>query len=501
MLSELELARRSDGKIEIRSPGLRVHWDLKDLVTSDGQAAVGSFSAVVGAVNSSVDLRMLEESLLAGRASLTTAEAAAHFAPAILSAAKQIAGSFSVNELLGNSGLRQMADALLQAAKPVAFACGMEVLPPVEIQLDSPTLRQRRAEEMLRQTAQKRAADQVDHLRRSAELLSQFQILRNAAPQLGPGQLLERIGLADRSDLLQSLLLANADQTACQKLWVVAGTSLIEIKSDDSPVLHPLPDLLGPIRSVRGDGTGGFLLGCQRGILRADAQLKETIAYQDSQTISPLGFNAAVATGERIWATHHDGGLVSWALNQPDKPDIAIRQIRARSLATLDSGRLIFCNGKQLAVVSAGGQVIDVGLASPADYLAALVQSDRVLAVREDGIVSILSIEDWKEMSPPRRFGRITAAATMPWLADVRLLLAMEDGPVVCIGPDDELVTQYTSPHRGPRVVAGSAHSLAAVSPDRQRLILWNPWDGRQLRAEIHLFSLARHRIADVVFA
>jgi hypothetical protein len=41
---------------------------------------------------------------------------------------------------------------------------------------------------------------------------------------------------------------------------------------------------------------------------------------------------------------------------------------------------------------------------------------------------------------------------------------------------------------------------VAAVSPDRQRLVLWNSWEGRQPAAELFLAALARHRIADIAF-
>jgi hypothetical protein len=49
--------------------------------------------------------------------------------------------------------------------------------------------------------------------------------------------------------------------------------------------------------------------------------------------------------------------------------------------------------------------------------------------------------------------------------------------------------------------VTGSAEVVAAVSADRQRVILWNSWDGRKPAAEVFLAGLARHRVADVAFA
>ena len=80
----------------------------------------------------------------------------------------------------------------------------------------------------------------------------------------------------------------------------------------------------------------------------------------------------------------------------------------------------------------------------------------------------------------------------MPWLGSVRLLLAREDAAIECVGVDDQLVTQYLSPHRGYKILAASGSVVAAVSSDRQRLILWHTWDGRRPFAELHLTSQTR---------
>ena len=74
-----------------------------------------------------------------------------------------------------------------------------------------------------------------------------------------------------------------------------------------------------------------------------------------------------------------------------------------------------------------------------------------------------------------------------------RLLVATEDGPVLCIGLDDSLVTQYLSPHRGIRVLAAAADLITGLSADRQRILLWRPWNPRQLAADIFVREESRH--------
>jgi hypothetical protein len=81
------------------------------------------------------------------------------------------------------------------------------------------------------------------------------------------------------------------------------------------------------------------------------------------------------------------------------------------------------------------------------------------------------------------------------------MLLVDTDGAIDCVGFDDPLITQYVSQHRGLRLVAASQQLVAAISSDRQRIILWNSWDGRAPCAEVHVTGIARHRVADVEFA
>jgi hypothetical protein len=106
-----------------------------------------------------------------------------------------------------------------------------------------------------------------------------------------------------------------------------------------------------------------------------------------------------------------------------------------------------------------------------------------------------------REMTRRDRYGgAVTAAGVLPWMGSGRLLLACEAAAIDCVGLDDQLVTRYVSSHRGVRMVAASADLVAAVSPDRQRLILWNSWNGRAPAAEVYITGRTKHRVADLAF-
>jgi hypothetical protein len=312
---------------------------------------------------------------------------------------------------------------------------------------------------------------------------------------------------ADQADVLRSMMLARQADAARPRLWAVAGNSLVSIQGNESihAELVSAPANLGPLRSVRGDGNGGLLLGAQSGVVRIEGE--SAVEYRDAEVSSRLGFNSVVRAGDRIWAAHSEAGLVAWHIDDSAKPITAIRPATAkmqgfspRNLALLDSDRIIFSSGSQLAIASANGEITPIDRATEADILAVIVQNRRVLTVHSDGQVCSLSKDDFTPECLERRAGRIAAAAALPWMGDVRLLMATEDGPIVCAGPDDEVLTQYTSAYQGLRMVAGTDDSVAAVTQDRQRLILWHPWESRKPFADLFVYGLARHRIADIAF-
>jgi hypothetical protein len=124
-----------------------------------------------------------------------------------------------------------------------------------------------------------------------------------------------------------------------------------------------------------------------------------------------------------------------------------------------------------------------------------------IIAVHAGGEIcrrSRLSLEMTDEMV---RGEPLQCAASMPWLGDMRLLLGAANGGIRCVSMEDPLVTEYTGWRGAARALAASADLVAALSPDRQRIVLWETWQNRQPLREIHLSALTHHRVASLQFA
>jgi hypothetical protein len=314
--------------------------------------------------------------------------------------------------------------------------------------------------------------------------------------------------------VLQTLLLAAAKEKKSEAIWAVAGPNLLRVDPRSTPPktqMTPLPTTLGPLRSVQPSGIDNRLLvGARSGVLDVDPAQNYPTAYTDQSVVSQLGFNQALIWNNEIWASHSEAGIVAWKLNQTERPMLALRPVNllgsgAKNLAILDDWRLLFSGGNRLMILQreSGSQEpkFTARAAGPdvrAEIIAVLPDAARVVVALKDGNVQIRDRNSLEVLSQERRCGAIASAALLPWLGSMRLLLGTEEGPVQCVGLEDELVTQYVSPYSGMKALSAAADLVIGLSADRQRLVLWNTWNARQPAADLFVTALAKHRAADV---
>src|SRR5215471_5671449 len=136
-LASNEFARREGGAVVIVPNAVRISWPLNSMTTSDSHTLSGRFSASAQLADSPTDRKMFAEVLLGSKSVVTSSDLSDHFAEAVRNAATETAPKRTVEQWVSGESRQEMIDALHKAAKAVAFACGLEILPPFQLELVS----------------------------------------------------------------------------------------------------------------------------------------------------------------------------------------------------------------------------------------------------------------------------------------------------------------------------------------------------------------------------
>ena len=511
---DAEVARRSaDGALSLALTPARVRWQVDDLPAPDGHRLSVALTASVIAVDEPAERQLLAEVFLATAARgqpamVVGADVVAHLLPAVRAAATTTADRHATAaDAVADAARAGWADALKQAADAVAFSCGLEVMSPVEVEVTSPTLQRERLEQMQRTAAERRSADQVGHFARAADLLKQWDELTRSVPSVTPGKVLQQLAPADRGAMLDTLMMASGGTTPAPNLWAVAGAYLVrtDLSADaPAPQLIELPATVGPLRSVRHED-GQLLIGGRTGVLVVDpARPAAARAYLYPDLASDHGFTGATVAGGHLRAVHRDGGVVTWAVGSPDAPVSVVPPAQLNGsplhLVRRPDGTCVFAVGGQVVKVDAAGHVTPVATL-PGVVVSVLASADHLVIVSDEGVVRLLDVASLDNVGDSRPTGgRLSSAALLPWFNTCRLLLAATDGPVACVGIEDQLTTNFAGGPVGVRAVTASPAAVAALPADRQRVVVWHAWDGRKPSVELHVAAVARHRVADVAF-
>ena len=499
-----QMARTVAGRVEIDPTPARLRWGIDDLVAGDGHKLNVTFDCGVRALDDATERKLFFEVFLRNASAVSGDDVVTHFLPAMTAAAAGVAGKTTAEVAIAPESAAAWSTAMKQAAEATAFSCGLEILAPFDVQVVSPSLQRQRAEQMQRTAADRRYADRAGQFTRAAELLKQWESLRASVPTITPGQLLQQLNPADRGAMLDTLLMTGDAPGTGADLWAVAGPSLFRIDAaleNPVPKLIPMPTTVGPLRSLRFCGNT-LWVGGRCGLLRVDpSDPTKVLAYHYPGLTSEHGFTAATAVAGNVWACHKEAGLVRWKHDQPAAPIAVFKP------ATLGGDAKHLVRRGPSVMLAVGNNVLRVAddalhpvMTASADVVSILEDDSAILVVAENGIVTSLDATTLEPKQEYRHPNRVTGAGLLPWLSASRLLLIRRDGPIDCVGLEDQLVTQYAGGHVGVRAVAAAAGYVAAMSSDRQRLILYHSHDGRKPAADLYITGVARHRLTDLTF-
>ena len=167
-LHESELARREAGKLELRRGPMRMKWGFEKLVSGDGHELRAEFSCSVRVLAEAAEQQMLAEVFLNNGNSIWAEAVIGHFQPALRAAIAQVCEIRPAADSVGVGG-NEIVEALRSAGSRIAFSCGLELLAPFELDVQSPSLERQRIESMQRTLAEQRATGQMEHFQRASE--------------------------------------------------------------------------------------------------------------------------------------------------------------------------------------------------------------------------------------------------------------------------------------------------------------------------------------------
>lgn len=495
-----ELARRDGPTMVWRKTPLRASWAFDQLISIDSHSMEAAFECSVRIAAHDGDRAIFAETFLNHSDPATLEQIQRHLKGPLREALTRLVAEHPATELVDPGRQNEWVEPLRKSLDSAAFTCGLELMGPMQLSFSSRSL----LHQKMREIAGTRQREELD---RATEFLKQFQAMRAAAPEVSPGRLLNRFDPQNRGDALRSLMLADSAQSGPSTLWAVSGPHLVEVQSPltkpDFSHSHSLPDEAGPLRSVqpvRMEGRPVLLIGAQRGVMIAEAANPgQCRVYMLPGIDSPQGFNRVVADSRFLWASHGQAGIVRWSISDPAAPPVVYDEREARNLAFVDEESLIYSTGPT-AILRHGENRTVLHLTGESPIVGIFPSAHAVAIVREDGTLQVVELPSLRLQQALQRGSSVRSAGVMPWLEDIRLLLATDQGPVDCIGLDDPLVTQYLSAHRGLRMLTATREMIAAASPDRQRIVIWNTWDSQRPVGEIHVTGRTRHRIADIRF-
>lgn len=526
-----------DERGEVRrsaAPG-RVEMDVGELRSAEGDAVKVRATAVVRIADTEADRRMFRETLGAGRRIVRTGDFAGIWAAKVREALVDLA-------LPAEKWLAGDAEAASRAQKVVAaeaYLSGLELLEPIRLEAASPAYLARVAEEAHRraldeETARIAAAREAEAARRAAELQRAAELLRLAKeagtePDESARRAAESRAESGAGSAAESGVesgggggaAAYAEEPA-GVVWCVVGNALLKLGAggQGSPESRDIPAELGPLRSVSVIGDAVYI-GARDGLWLVGETLTP---FRDEPMATQHGFSETCQMGDILWSLHRQRGLVWWNLRGERmgciRPAAAAASSRT-ALPTMVASGIVRANGSanglsegltaiapgrragsvlvvgdHVQEITADGQRL-VGGGMPSRCLAVAEMDHRVAAVGEDGVIRWYEGPGLTFAGEVRLGEPVVAGGVWRTRLGPRLLAGMESGTVAVVDERGQEIRRLGSTHRGLKAITGNGSTIAGVSPDRMRVVLWS---GDAVR-ELSVGSVARGRVADVAVA
>lgn len=323
--------------------------------------------------------------------------------------------------------------------------------------------------------------------RRLEDLSGLLGKLRRAADEQSGGQwreLLPALAPAERGRLLESLWRITPDRRVAAAIVVVTPGECVWLDPGrPQEILRRavLPGQLGGLRSVSFDERrDALLVGAATGVWILNAGSGETMASLPvpGASTAASGFNAAVAVGETVLATHSQFGCWRWSLDSRDEPRpvlAASPEVRAvRSVRAIDRERILFSVDDALHVCTTDGRLLKRFDLAGSPIHAAVASGDDVFVGTEKGLLLRESLaaplEAWEVLY--RGHQPIETVVLRRWSDLVELSVPAGEQGVIGVFVGEDMATRLATAAWPVRRAWACDDAIVALSSARDRLMV-----------------------------
>lgn len=478
------------------------------LRSADGHECTGRLRLSLRIVPESTELAAFRKNLLGSNLALTRTDCERYLDWPARQTLSHLASQRSAAELL-----KPMEGVAVHAAceHRLAVAClaaGLTVDGPIDIQFDSPAYRQvqRRESELARRREEADARVQIQHALTAAQrqhlsqLIDMLEQMRAAEHRSGKHtlmELLQAFNPAERGEFYGAVWHLSPAAAHTRHVAVVSGYELLLFTPDGvkKPALrHRLPELLGPLRSVRavsslgsekrllvGAATGGFLVDAETGSV-----IRTLRAAPNPNRPVRGGVNAMAVTEHHILGSHSELGVLAWAQRDGGQAEAAsLLSEHTRGAETIRG----LCAAETFAWVAVDNRILRfhpdlsspeepspfVGSRAPISALAPT--HDRLYAGNTEGQILSWDLGEPGDPSILQR-GRGAPIESLDVLdvSGVRWLIAADQqDSLAATVVGDAYSCRYSAGTTRVRRASVAADLFAGMNDNRDRLLLWHP--------------------------
>lgn len=505
-----------------RTVPFHLEYFFNNLASQDGYQFSASVKLSVRLVPDRTELEAFRRNILGSHRRVGQDRLLKHCEQPVRAAVASFAKSQTAQKLLSPECWNDFDGVLSEHFKPVGFESGLALGPDPDVVFESPAFEefeeeqkvaalQRERQEREQQLREAASKAREQHLAEMGDLLEKVKTMADEGGALNVPELIKTFNASQRGQLYHGLMLTQEPVERTKAILVVAGGELLWFDPADaqSPTRRlKLPAGAGALRSVRLASNGEssrILVGARHGVhmIEEDGETVRTYSLSHEPEIRG-GVNAAAILNDRLYATHSEVGLMSWALDSPGKRTPCLTEFTEGSRSVRDiqsegNRRLWFSVDDLVVGWTPGDDASQTAMQAPAEVTALLLADGYAIAGLRNGSIVRWLTNNTSDMETVRS----TASApvrSLAWLSGggvPRLLIGDGRQYLELLVLGDSYQGAYRCFHNL-RWGFAAEDLIVGVNDRRDQLFIWHGDDPESPQSIVSIGRLIGRSIQDV---